>query len=137
MQYLCIAGIIYILIHSIYLRRMLLRMGMELDEDHISPSDFAIIARHLPLNLPAEKLKERFENHFAKENVKIVYINYTYKVDEMVRLTGELKSEYRKKGIYLQLLRKFMKEKNISHDEIKRNPSLFPAPKISTGIFKK
>ena len=49
--YLNAAGILYLLIHSIYVRRMLVAYNQELDEDAVSPSDFTIIARHLPKNL--------------------------------------------------------------------------------------
>jgi hypothetical protein len=50
-MYLNSAGIIYILIHSIYQRRMLVSLNIELDKDHTSPSDFAILARNLPKNI--------------------------------------------------------------------------------------
>lgn len=49
--YLNTAGIVYLLLHSIYLRRMLINMNIELDEDEVSPNDFALIARNLPTNI--------------------------------------------------------------------------------------
>jgi hypothetical protein len=49
--YLNAAAILYLLIHSIILRRMLITFNQQLDEDVISPSDFTLIGRNLPLNL--------------------------------------------------------------------------------------
>lgn len=49
--YLNAAGIIYIFLHSIYLRRMLVSFNEELDKDVISPSDFTLVGRNLPKNL--------------------------------------------------------------------------------------
>lgn len=49
--YLNAGGIILTLIYSIFLRRMLVNMNDDLDKDVISPSDFTIIGRNLPINL--------------------------------------------------------------------------------------
>lgn len=52
--YLNAIAIIYLLIHSIYLRRMLITYNIQLDDDAISPSDFTVVGRNLPLNLTQE-----------------------------------------------------------------------------------
>jgi len=49
--YLNAVAIIYLLGHSIYLRRMLIKYNMQLDADATTPSDFTLIARNLPLDL--------------------------------------------------------------------------------------
>ena len=49
--YLNAVGIVYLLIHSIYLRHMLLTMSIDLDEDQITPSDYAILVKNLPTNI--------------------------------------------------------------------------------------
>ena len=50
-KYLNVAGIIYTLIHSIYLRRILLKEEAVCDENSFTPSDYAIYARHLEKDL--------------------------------------------------------------------------------------
>jgi hypothetical protein len=67
--YLNSAGIIYLLIHSIWLRKYLIEFNKELDEDVISPSDFTILARNLPKSLTPEQLKVKFEKQFGKYGV--------------------------------------------------------------------
>ncbi len=49
--YLNAAAIFYMVIHSIYLRRMLVSFNKTLDSDLISPSDYTCIVKGLPLNL--------------------------------------------------------------------------------------
>jgi len=49
--YLNAAAIVYMVFHSIYLRRMLVAYNKELDSDLISPSDFTCIVKGLPLKL--------------------------------------------------------------------------------------
>ena len=50
-MYLNCAAIIYVLLFSIYLRRMLLKMKDEIDEEEQTASDFAVLARGLPHNI--------------------------------------------------------------------------------------
>ena len=59
--YLNILGMVYMLFHSIYLRKMLVQASIDLDRTEISPSDFAILVRGLPLDITKEKLKEEIE----------------------------------------------------------------------------
>jgi hypothetical protein len=55
--FLNILGVVYMLLHSIYLRRLLVGMSIELDKKEISPSDFAILVRNLPEDVSKEQLK--------------------------------------------------------------------------------
>lgn len=50
-KYLCMVGVIYLLVHSVYIRKFMLKMGNDLDTEAITAQDFSIIARHLPNNL--------------------------------------------------------------------------------------
>ena len=50
-MYLNCAAIVYLLFHSIYLRRVLLRMKDEIDEEEVTASDFTVLAKGLPKNL--------------------------------------------------------------------------------------
>jgi hypothetical protein len=78
--FLNIIGVIYMLIHSIYLRRVLVGMSIELDRKEISPSDFAILVRNLPKDVSKEKLKESVEKKFADRGVTVSYVNLCYDI---------------------------------------------------------
>ena len=60
--YINILGVVYMLLHSIYLRKFLVGMSFQLDKDEVSPSDFGLIVRGLPADCTKEKLKEQFES---------------------------------------------------------------------------
>jgi len=59
--YLNIVGVLYVLIHSIILRRILVRMSIELDKKEVSPSDFAIVVRNIPSTMNKDQLKAELE----------------------------------------------------------------------------
>ena len=63
--YLNIIGVIYVLLHSIYLRRMLVGMSIELDKKDVSPSDYGIVVRNLPKDITKETLIRQIEEKFA------------------------------------------------------------------------
>jgi hypothetical protein len=54
--YLNILGVVYMLIHSISLRRLLVITTINLDREEISPSDYAILVRNLPKDVTKEEL---------------------------------------------------------------------------------
>ena len=56
--YLNIIGVLYMLFHSITLRKLLVGMSIDLDRKEISPSDYAILVRNLPKDVSKEKLKD-------------------------------------------------------------------------------
>lgn len=89
-MYLNCVVIIYLLIHSIYLRRMIVKMNLDLDKGAVTASDFTIIARNLPTTISIEVLKKKFEKHFSPLGIKVVYVNYTYKLDKFVKCTQQL-----------------------------------------------
>ncbi len=60
--YINILGVVYMLLHSIYLRKFLVGMNFQLDKDEVSPSDFGLIVRGLPADCTKEMLKEQFES---------------------------------------------------------------------------
>lgn len=81
--YLNAIAIAYLLIHSIWLRKMLIQFNLDLDSDVVSPSDFTIVAKHLPKNLTPDQFKEKFEKQFSKYNIKVAYVNYAYNIEKM------------------------------------------------------
>lgn len=112
-------------------------MGIELDKDAITPSDFCCIVTGLPLDKTQDELKESFEKHFATYNIEIAYINYAYNVEEMVKYTNELKKALHRKGLYKLKRKNFCSEKKIDYKEVKQKPELFDdPPTIREGICK-
>ena len=56
LMYFNMGGVIYLLIHSIKIRKDLVQMGQRLDNKQLSPSDFALVVRNIPFNTTKEKL---------------------------------------------------------------------------------
>lgn len=56
--YFNMAGILYLLLHSIFLRRSLVRMHCELDRKEVSPSDYAVLVRGIPREMTKKTLTE-------------------------------------------------------------------------------
>lgn len=78
--YLNIIGVLYVLFHSIYLRKLLVGMSFDLDKKEISPSDFGVVVRYEPKNLTKEKIKEEIEKRFADKGVKVEYVNPCFNI---------------------------------------------------------
>jgi hypothetical protein len=53
-------------------------LTVKIDEENITPSDFAIFAWHLPSNKNEEEVKEYFES--LSEQTKVVYVNFAYDI---------------------------------------------------------
>ena len=62
-------------------------MKDDIDEEEVTASDFAVLARRLPTNLTQQELKQKLEKEYENAKVKIVYINYTYNIDEFLKCT--------------------------------------------------
>ena len=78
-------GIVYVIFHSIYLRRMLVRLEIKLDEKKVSPSDYSVIVRNIPLTKTKVELKEEFEQKLFDniKNFKVECVNYCYDIEAM------------------------------------------------------
>jgi hypothetical protein len=63
-MYLNCVAIVYLLCHSIYLRRRLVRLNIAIDQGAITASDFAVLARNLPANKEPKELKILIEEMF-------------------------------------------------------------------------
>ena len=82
-------------------------------------------------------MKQRFESHFSKYNLKVSYINYCYDIEKMIQCDKKLKELSRKKGMYKLHLKKYMKENNITKEQVAANPRLVPPPTVRVGFCKK
>jgi hypothetical protein len=81
-----ILGVVFLTFFSVYVRRKLSAMAEILDENEVTPSDFALLVRHLPLDWTQEKLKSVIEEHFKQLDIKVNYVNFCYEIAEMIKL---------------------------------------------------
>jgi hypothetical protein len=109
LMYLNMVGIIYLLIHTIFMRRTLVKMALDLDHKEVTPSDFALLVRNIPADMTKEKLTELIECRFAKGQVKVSYVNLCYNIQDMVKLNTKIHELIKQKGAYKLHLKKEMK----------------------------
>jgi len=64
-------GIFFLIVYSIRIRKMMLEMQIDLDQEKNTPSDYALLVRNIPLTMTQEELKIKFETMFNKFNVKV------------------------------------------------------------------
>ena len=138
-MYLNLIGILITLVASIFIRRSLIKYQVHLDEDIITNSDYAVYGYDLPKNLPEDKLKSKIEQNF---NVKVVFINYCYHIDEFIKSVSRLKELYRLKGIYnnkreVCVHSHLSKNPNNREEDLLNDRTIFPNPILRTGILKK
>jgi hypothetical protein len=86
LMYFNMLGIGYLLIHTIFMRKSLVKMASDLDHKEVTPSDFALLVRNIPKDMTKEKLIELLETRFVKGQVKVSYINMCYDITDMVKL---------------------------------------------------
>jgi hypothetical protein len=87
-------------IYGVIIRRHLVRKKLQLDKNTITPSDYCLMAINLPREKNKEALKELLVEHFEQEykiKLDIVYINFVYKIDEMIDKTRELRLWHERK----------------------------------------
>jgi hypothetical protein len=133
--YLNIIGVVYMLIHSIFLRRTLVRMSIELDKKTVTPSDFAVVVRNIPNTITEVELKAQIESNFKKMEVKVQYINYCHDITEVIQLDQRLKELGKEKSWYKLHLKKEKASRGIKNSDIKSNPYIIAPPSYKTGLF--
>ena len=131
--YLNIIGILYMLIHSIILRRNLVIMSIELDRKEISPSDFAILVRNLPKDVSKEKLKEQIEQKFPE--AKVAYVNLCYDITQMVEFNKTVQDLSKMRGAYKLHLKKEMKLRGLKKKQVLAQPTAIEPPNYKTGLM--
>lgn len=65
-------------------------MASVLDENEVSPSDYALLVRYVPLDWPKEKLEGVLEDHFKLYGLNVNYVNYCFDITEMVKLNKKM-----------------------------------------------
>lgn len=132
MTYLNMLGAIYVLIHSIFLRRMLVNMSGELDKAEVSPQDYGVIVRNIPLNTTADSLKVQVEKQFNDE-VKVAYVNLCYDITKMIELNTKIEHCSKNLAFYKLYLKKEMIKKHLSKKMFLDNTDQIPKPKVKKG----
>lgn len=135
--YLNIVGVVYMLIHSIFLRRMLVKMGIDVDKKEVSPSDYAILVRGLPPETDKDELKRNIEAQYAEYGVKISYINMCYDIEQMMNFDKTVKELSKQKGFYKLYLKKELAKNHLKKRDFLSNPEKIEKPTYSLGICKK
>ena len=69
--------------------------------------------------------------------MKVAYINYCYNIEKMIECNNKLRDLNRKKGIIKLHMKKYMKQNNLTKEQVTANPSLVPPAVIRKGAFKK
>lgn len=133
--YFNILGVLYVLLHSLFLRGLLVRLGVKIDEAETSPSDFALLVKGVPRDATKDTLKQEMESQFP--DIKVVNVNLCYDITQMTELDTNIKKLSKEKGQYKLYLKKEMKSRKIKKAELIKDPSLIPPPQVSDGLFKK
>ncbi len=61
-MYLNAAGIIILIFYQLSIRNRLAKLNLQLDENNVTPWDFALLARNLPKDLTRQELRDKFEH---------------------------------------------------------------------------
>ena len=113
-------------------------MACALDNTELTPSDFSLVVRNIPLDITKEKLISLIEERFSRSKVKVVYVNYCYNIEDIVKLNSQITELVKKKGFYRLHLKKEMAIKSLKKNDIIQNPSLIDPPIYREMlIFKK
>ena len=80
--------IFVILFGSIILRRIQNKITNDADETNLTPSDYWVMITNLPKDKTQEETKEYLEK--VSPGIEIVYINYCYKIKEIVDISRKL-----------------------------------------------
>ena len=134
--YFNMAGILIVIIYSIFERRRLVRMEIDLDKEEVTPSDYGVIVRNVGLETTQEELKRTIEQKYTMFKTNVVYINYCYNIDDMVECNKKMADLLREKSLFKIHYRREMKARGITREQLKTDPTLIKPPTIRTGIFK-
>jgi hypothetical protein len=98
-----VLGIIGFLVFAYKIRRRLVELSDTLDAENLTPSDYALMAFNLPIDKSEDELKEmileRFADFVSSQNLEIVYINYTYNIEDFINNTTKLSEMYKRRGL--------------------------------------
>lgn len=117
-----------LLLISHYFKLRIIWNNTNLDGESITPSDFAVLVTNLPPSKDENEVKQFFKK--ALEGIQVENVNYTYHIDEIVKL-GTKKLKIQKQIQYLEeYFKKHAREARYMED-------LHPPPKRVCLCLKK
>lgn len=90
-------GILVTFFGYIVIKKNLIMKIHWLEEYHITPADYAVMGYNLP-KISRSELKKQLMNEF--QGLKIIYINYCYNVDLLIKYNMKLLELFQQKTIY-------------------------------------
>jgi hypothetical protein len=74
------------------------------------------------LDTTKEKLTKLVEKRFSRQQVKVVYVNMCYNIEDIVKFNSKITDLVKKKGAYKLHLKKEMKTRGLSKKQLLQNP---------------
>jgi len=100
--------IIAILFYSVYIRKRVMDLAGEIDEQTVTPADFTVMVYNIPKKITEEDLKDYFEKLLP--NLEIKKVVYAYSISEIVHLL-RIKSSLEDKKAFIEIFKKdYLKE---------------------------
>ena len=80
------------------------------------------MVRNISLDTTKEKLTKLVEKRFSRQQVKVVYVNMCYNIEDIVKFNSKITDLVKKKGAYKLHLKKEMKTRGLSKKQLLQNP---------------
>jgi hypothetical protein len=131
-----------IIIGSIVLRKLQNKVINDIDEKNLTPSDFGVMATHLPLDKTPEEVKEwiikTFKDRGDDQDLEVVYVNYAYDIKEIVTTIRKLTRLQQIKAYLNAFKQRQLKKEGITEQEAEaREIDLAPPPAKYCCCMKK
>ena len=94
----------------------------------MTPSDFALVVRNIPLNITKERLIQLVEDRFSRSKVKVAYVNLCYNIEDIFKANSKITELAKMKGFYKLHLKKEMKARGIKKRQMLQQPDLVEPP---------
>ena len=94
----------------------------------MTPSDFALVVRNIPLDITKERLIQLVEDRFSRSKVKVAYVNLCYNIEDIFKANSKITELAKMKGFYKLHLKKEMKARGIKKRQMLQQPDLVEPP---------
>ena len=111
-------------------------IASSIDEQNLTPSDFAVQATNLPVKKTQEEVKEWIKKFYAE--IEIQYINYAYNIGDIVKAARRLSNLQQLKSYVQAYKAKKLRKEGIDEQEADaKEIDLHPPPKKFCCCMKK
>jgi hypothetical protein len=94
----------------------------------VTPSDFALVVRNIPLDITKERLVQLVEDRFSRSKVKVAYVNMCYNIEDIFKANSKITELAKMKGFYKLHLKKEMKARGIKKRQMLQQPEMVDPP---------